>query len=336
MGGLILPFSGSAKAIDPNSVFEIQSVGDGIAIKGESEGGGTAILAYGGSDQGGYGGIGLQANSVNGGTAVQARNAGVDRDGNPGWAVEAIAEQGGVAVVARTSGTDRALSDAGNWGNAGLGVDSTCDSGGIGVRGQSSGKDPDGNAGPGIMGSSEYGVGVRAASGHNFAIQADGNASQALGAGGWVKALVQIASGKLNRYFNSQPGLPPPDVYQLDAGLYSIDFHFDVSHRYVAVTPVTGNYEKAGESLELNPFAPTWYPPSSASTLQTKFLVANIVFVGFTSPPSYSTPPPGVRKPETTMITVMTFQPVFINAGGGVLVFQGFKLQDSTVCVAVF
>lgn len=336
MAGFALPFFGTAAADDPKVVFDIQCVGDGTAIKGDSFGAGTAILASGGSDPGGYGGFALEAVSIAGGTAVQARNEGVDRDGNAGYAIEAISKQGGVAVVARTSGTDEQWLDSGKRGSPGIGVDAFCDSGGIAIQGQSSGRDNEGNAGPGIVGTSEYGVGVRAASTHNFAIEANGDAAQARGNGGWVKALAHISSGKLVRFFSSQAGVTPPDVFRLDAGLYSIDFHFQVSDRYVVVTPIEGNYEKAGESQELNPYAPTWYPPSSASTLQTKFLVANIVFDGFTEPPSYTTPPPGQRQPAPNMLTIMTFQPVFVNSGGGTLLFQGFKLQDSTICVAVF
>ena len=161
MTGLTLPFSGGAAADDPNVVLDIQCVGDGIAIKGDSVGAGTAIQASGGADQGGSGGVALEAISILGGTAVRAHNDSVNRDGAPGRAVEAIADQGGVAVAARTSGTDHQLTDAGNMGNAGVGVDAICDSGGTAIQGESSGRDNDGNAGPGIAGTSEHGVGVR-------------------------------------------------------------------------------------------------------------------------------------------------------------------------------
>lgn len=208
------------------------------------------------------------------------------------------------------------------------------DGNGIGVFGRGGA-----SAGEGIFGqtnnpssaiygkNTSSGPGVTGESAGGFAMVANGDTCQTLGSGGWIKALVHISSGSVKRSFTSQPGLPQPTCYRLDRGVYSIDFQFQVSDRYIAVTPVAGTYS------QINPYAPSWWPPSSPSIFESKFFIANIVFDGLTAPPSYNTPLPGQRQPAATMITIMTFQPVFQSASSGLI--QGFQLQDCEICVAV-
>jgi hypothetical protein len=170
-------------------------------------------------------------------------------------------------------------------------------------------------------------------------MQAKGNASQCRDGGGWVKALVYLSAGKITRYFNSQSDAPAPVCYHLARGLCSIDFHFQVTDRYITVTPIAANYKTGADLNPSNPFAPFWWPPAADTRggvpFNAKLFTANIVFDGLTHQPDMTTPPPGQRHTSTTMITVFTFQSLF-TVSSGALIFNGFELQDTDVCVAVF
>jgi hypothetical protein len=238
-------------------------------------------------------------------------------------AVQADATQSNGVMGKTTSNKDSAV--YGVHGGDGIGVFGRGGaSAGEGVFGQTD------NPSSGVYGkNTSNGPGVTGESAGGFAMVANGDTYQTLRSGGWVKALVHLSSGAIKRFFTSQPGGPQPVCYRLDRGVYSIDFQFPVNDRYVTVTPVAGTYNQQ------NPFAPSWWPPSSGSVFESKFFIANIVFDGLTAPPSYNTPVPGQRQASPTMITVLTYQPVFQNAGGGVLQVQGFQLQDCDVCVAI-
>jgi hypothetical protein len=194
--------------------------------------------------------------------------------------------------------------------------------------------------GAGVVGVSQSGFGVVGESGSNYAFRAEGSASQALSGGGWIKAMIQVAGSahpSIQRYFNSQSDMPEPTVYRLDIGLYSIDFHYDVSARYASVTAVSLPFlDSTGNStFPENPFAPFWYPPPSGNQSQVNFVVASVVYDGLTGPPTAALGDPALRQPNKSMITVMTFQPVLQVAGGGNFV-AGFQLKDATFSLAIF
>jgi hypothetical protein len=196
------------------------------------------------------------------------------------------------------------------------------------------------SSGPGVFGSSDNGVGVvgQSISGE-FAMLAEGDTSQSLDAGGWIKTLVQVAGGtqpKVQRFYSSEPGASEPVIYRLDAGLYSLDFGIDVSGRYVSVTPIVPNYFKAGDTnFPENPYAPYWYPPASVNPYQVNLIVPNIVFDGLTGVPTPALGDPGLRQPNKSMITVMLFQPAALQSSGA-SALTGFKLSDASFTLAIF
>lgn len=347
MANLQVPLS--VGAFSEDVVFDVHcDGGGGTSVQGRSLGG----------DQGGYGGAGVGGTSEMGGTGVLGEAIGMDRDGNGGFGVLGQSE-GGVGVIGEATEADQEGPAVGveGWGPIGLRGVSTA------TPGDTRTTDNDyGMAGYGVVAISEAGTAIYARGKQLAAslkgdvqiagnltanaMTANGDASQARGRGGWVKALLYLHTPTLppvqttvKRYYNSQPGAQAPTVYRLDRGLYCIDFHFNVSDRYVVVTPVPGNYRgvgpaDSGVSAE-NPFAPLWWPPASGSVGQSKFHIANAVFDGYTHMPDETDGFPENRQPNTSMITIMTFEPVLVS-GGGAQVVQGFQIQDCDVSVALF
>ncbi len=92
------------------------------------------------------------------------------------------------------------------------------------------------------------GVGVYAQSSQGAAIHAEGNASQALNGGGFVKAMVFVNRlGNIVRCFSSQSSGPNCGINvaaEMDStagdakptGQYVVDFGFDVSQRFISIT----------------------------------------------------------------------------------------------------
>lgn len=102
-----------------------------------------------------------------------------------------------------------------------------------------------------------YGVAGRANGG--WAMLADGNTTQTLADGGFVKAMAEIdAAGTIESCYNSQ--ISPASATTVPCGITTsspssnvrqVDFGFDMSHRYVSITPFSGvmpSYNPVGDN----------------------------------------------------------------------------------------
>jgi hypothetical protein len=95
--------------------------------------------------------------------------------------------------------------------------------------------------GVGVFGEG-YNVGVSGMSTTGFAMRADGNAYQQRDKGGWAKAMVHTDTngGTIDRCYNALTGSSSGNcgftVTNLQAGLYEVDFGFQVSDRFIVVT----------------------------------------------------------------------------------------------------
>jgi hypothetical protein len=108
----------------------------------------------------------------------------------------------------------------------------------IGVHGSSS-------TSTGVFGESVGGHGVHGQSDSGFAMRADGNASQSLGDGGWIKAMIHVdhslaPGSQITKCFNSQASLlavyiPPCgfSVTGVQNGYWDVNFGFDISQRFI-------------------------------------------------------------------------------------------------------
>lgn len=108
----------------------------------------------------------------------------------------------------------------------------------IGVHGSSS-------TSTGVFGQSMSGYGVHGLSGTGFAVRADGDASQSLGDGGWIKAMVHVdhrlpPGSQILRCFNSQASgtavYAPPcgfSVQGVQNGYWNVNFGFNISARFI-------------------------------------------------------------------------------------------------------
>jgi hypothetical protein len=126
-----------------------------------------------------------------------------------------------------------------------------------------------GSAGVGVRGiGGKTGVYGQATDSTGFAFAANGDAGQSRSGGGWVKAMALIdwhkpAGQQVVRCYSSQvaPGTPSCGITAtgLDTGSWRLDFGFDVSDRFLLVTPwytsrgdwhgVIANAEPIGGSL---------------------------------------------------------------------------------------
>lgn len=120
--------------------------------------------------------------------------------------------------------------------------------GGYGVAGRSDGYGVFGDntaSGYGVLGQSVSGNGVTGRSTSGWAMAAEGNATQTLNKGGWVKAMAYVNNvGSIGFCYNSQ--VAPSSASTAPCGLsvthpaddqYVIDFGFKVSDRFFSVTP---------------------------------------------------------------------------------------------------
>lgn len=99
----------------------------------------------------------------------------------------------------------------------------------------------------GISGYSFQGFGVWGDSHHGFAMGAMGNAYQYRFYGGWVKAMAYVAGTSITRCYNSQisdhslvAAAPCGFTSSGSGGVYTVDFGFQVSDRFITVTPHWG------------------------------------------------------------------------------------------------
>jgi len=172
-------------------------------------------------------GILAKANATNAGrdnVALRAVNSNTNQYGmgvwgsiaGSGWGVLGESGANGIGVIGKLGGT-------------GTGVQGQTGAGGVGVRG--------------IGG--KTGVYGQATDPGGYAIAANGDAGQSRSSGGFVKAMAYIdpykpAGQQVVRCFNSQ--LAPQagcgiTATGVDLGRWRIDFGFDVSDRFVSVTP---------------------------------------------------------------------------------------------------
>jgi hypothetical protein len=122
------------------------------------------------------------------------------------------------------------------------------------------------STGYGVAGRSNNGTGVLADSSNGWALNANGNATQARPTGGFVKAMAYVdpfdANGDhVKQCFNSQ--LPPANATSGDCGIvyeklsgtggYVIDFGFKVDDRFVSVTLVN----REGQAVATRHFGTT-------------------------------------------------------------------------------
>lgn len=343
MGGLTLPFSGSA--VSGDNVFDVECTdGGGAAIAGQSLG----------TDADGYGGTGVLGAAKSGGTGVSGQAEGTDGFHDTGVGVSGMADGGGIGVYGEASGFDEkdrspAYGVAGYSPDGGIGVSGAASGNGIGVSGESDGIAINGQStgvnGIGVVGDAPYvgvsgsssnangfgvrgvaqngGIGVYGESVGGFAMSAVGPTTQDRGSGGWAKALVRVYQPDPNNSvrsihycFNSQiapsTGTVPDCGFQLqrlDIGVYVFDFGFQVNDRFVSVTPET----QKSVVMNVNPYADPYFP--SSNPLQPNFMIANISF------------------PSANKVMVVTWVPVADLKNN---VFQGFIPKDCNFTLLVF
>jgi hypothetical protein len=141
----------------------------------------------------------------------------------------------------------------------------------IGVHGSSS-------TSTGVFGESVGGHGVHGQSDSGFAMRADGDASQSLGDGGWIKAMIHVdhslaPGSQITKCFNSQASLlavyiPPCgfSVTGVQNGYWDVNFGFDISQRFIqaSVWSLSAGYCFVSDCetrvIELRPVTtgPTW------------------------------------------------------------------------------
>jgi hypothetical protein len=145
---------------------------------------------------------------------------------------------------------------------------------GTGVAGVSHG--PDAAAVVGVNDTGGNGVFGQSFGGFNtgFAMVADGHVKQTRDRGGWAKAMAYVSDdGSIQQCYNSQtPVLHATGDCGISvtivAGTYSIDFGFDVSDRFVSVTPVQTD-------IMLHPAA-FLYRPASANAWGVEIRAFNL------------------------------------------------------------
>jgi hypothetical protein len=136
-----------------------------------------------------------------------------------------------------------------NNASSGIGVRGEANAtGAVGVWGQST-------ANTGVYGLSTSGIGVWGQSTNGPAMRADGNAVQALNAGGWIKAMAKIYyDGTIAVCYNGLTGASSNGcgftVNRFTSGGYGIDFGFNVWDRVVSVA-VTRMAYNFGANWEL-------------------------------------------------------------------------------------
>jgi hypothetical protein len=101
------------------------------------------------------------------------------------------------------------------------------------------------------------GVGVYAQGASGAAVHAQGNATQARDKGGFVKAMLYVKdNGPILRCYNGVTGESTSGcgftVTYLGAGIYRINFGFEVSDRFVSITPHQGGGNSAGYNYGAN------------------------------------------------------------------------------------
>ena len=246
--------------------------GDGVAgitsgafnsgVYGKNTGGGKGV--FGASDSGvavagqSTSGTGAAGNSATGsgvygqtkGVSGQSGAAGVWGDTHDYYGVwgTSVTGDGVHGNSTSSSGVYGISGGAGVWGES-TGYD--------GVHGHTSAGTASGVAGfgdgnsAGVFGSSQSGNGIYGHSNLGYGMATDGPAQQAPNAGGWVKAMVVVypaSSGSgthITRCFNSQlaatsASVPPCGFVEGEpfTGSVNVDFGFDVSQRFVSVTPL--------------------------------------------------------------------------------------------------
>ena len=155
--------------------------------------------------------------------------------------------------------------------SAGRGIVGTSNSASaVGVTGQST-------SGTGVRGWSTSGTGVYGDSTSGYAMVANGNVRQAPGSGGWVKAMALVSppSGSITRCYNSQqttnPSTPSCGIFASDSsGTYTVYFAFNMSDRFISITPVSGSSSAVTAVIDSFP---------SANAVKVKLSVDSAFFI---------------------------------------------------------
>lgn len=226
-----------------------------IGVKGEANASGsvgvfgvstgnTGVFGVSTSGNGVWGsstnGSGVYAKSTNG-DAIHVESAGkqgvyVGSAGQDGVRVDGA----GIDGVYANGGAGNSGVFGNNFNDNSIGVKGRADgTGSVGVWGES-------NSNTGVYGVSTSGNGVWGKSTLGYAMRAEGNATQSLNAGGWVKAMVVVEPGsgsQIVRCFNSQlpasTAATPPCGFTATGthvGIWHVNFGFDVSQRFASVT----------------------------------------------------------------------------------------------------
>ncbi len=231
----------TSAAVEGNATFTGR--GSTIGVEGYSAatagwgvyGIGGAAGVYGGGAVNGVFGNSTTGNGVYGQTAGTGGSGVYGTNSAGGIGVAGVVPTGGTGLYGENQSTS--AGGDGILGRAhtsnGNGVHGTNDvSLAVGVYGENPATDG-------------YGVYGHAPNGYGMAT--DSNATQARGAGGWVKAMLYVdpSKGGIQRCFNSQiPGSQATtapcgiDYMRAGVGNYFIDFHFQVDDRFLQVSDV--------------------------------------------------------------------------------------------------
>lgn len=172
----------------------------------------------------------------------------------------------GVSGTAPITGVIGVATNAGGSGVYGR-SNSTNGNGVYGYSGDWNGVRGSSDSGSGVSASSNSGTGLYATSTSGFAINVDGDAKQTRNKGGMVKAmaLITVSGGSppvpsVSRCFNDQTSGSSVNtapcgftVSRSSAGVYIMDFGFQVSDRFVAITPAWYNGAMIG-NLDIFPY----------------------------------------------------------------------------------
>lgn len=231
--GTHTPFGRFQVAINGNPTLSVLNTGHvNLGFTDEVRCGGCSVNAL------------LQVNALTGGDSgllvSSAGNIGVIASGSKG-----------VSATGVTVGVD-------GFSTSGTGVGGTSTSG-TGVTGQST-------SGTGVIGQSERtsGAGVYGKNtAGGYAMFAEGNAGQSRDKGGWAKAMLEVneAGNIVHCYnaingtslsFNHSPNGCGFHVDHLSLGIYRIDFGFQVSDRFVALTNYRSVNDRDSVSVSLD------------------------------------------------------------------------------------
>jgi hypothetical protein len=137
-----------------------------------------------------------------------------------------------------------------NTNSGGFGIKGEVNNSWSAVYGQNTGNGTgvygEDNSGTGVSGYSANGIGVQGYTSSGWALAALGNTYQSMNSGGWIKAMALVSGTSITRCYNSQlssdsVSTPPCGISSSGSGgTYTVTFGFQVSDRFITVTPYWG------------------------------------------------------------------------------------------------